>query len=261
MNEVDQRFRFSLFRPKGRLADTIQALWSASLDGQSAGSMTRWLQADGCSGVLFNLGPPLRLDGKQYEAGMIILPVSKVARSITLPAKAQLAGFRFLPGVSTGFFGTLPRNTNDSIDPQRNHQLQLLCQQLQELRGQQSRIIVMYKWLQHSLSAVDSPPQSFTQAINFMQYAKDIGLLSNKVALSQRQLERHFQHLMGMTPKQWQRTLRVKMTLKALKNQPTVDLAELALSQGFSDQAHMTRECKSIAKITPKQYLILVLSA
>ena len=32
-------------------------------------------------------------------------------------------------------------------------------------------------------------------------------------------------------------------------------LAELAIEYGFSDQAHMTRECQLIAGITPKRYI------
>jgi AraC-like DNA-binding protein len=48
--------------------------------------------------------------------------------------------------------------------------------------------------------------------------------------------------------------LRVKSTLNFIKFNPEVGLADIALSKGFSDQAHMTREFKQIAKITPKQY-------
>ena len=72
--------------------------------------------------------------------------------------------------------------------------------------------------------------------------------------LSQRQIERQFQQWLDMTPKYYQRISRVKSALKILKLQPTTELADLALTIGFSDQAHMTREFKYIAKITPKQY-------
>jgi len=47
----------------------------------------------------------------------------------------------------------------------------------------------------------------------------------------------------------------VKHTLEQLRAQPDLTLSELALEQGFSDQAHMTRECKQIARMTPKQYV------
>jgi AraC-like DNA-binding protein len=47
--------------------------------------------------------------------------------------------------------------------------------------------------------------------------------------------------------------------IKVLREIPDSDLADLALSHGFSDQSHMTRECKKIAKITPKVFTKRVL--
>ncbi|MFM2652319.1 helix-turn-helix domain-containing protein, partial [Vibrio alginolyticus] len=73
--------------------------------------------------------------------------------------------------------------------------------------------------------------------------------------ISQRQRERNFQKWLGITPKHYQRIKRVKHTLEQLRAQPDLTLSELALEQGFSDQAHMTRECKQIARMTPKQYV------
>ncbi|NVK75418.1 MAG: AraC family transcriptional regulator [Oceanospirillaceae bacterium] len=49
---------------------------------------------------------------------------------------------------------------------------------------------------------------------------------------------------------------RVRAVLLALKNvENHRRLAELAIEYGFSDQAHMTRECKLIAGVTPKRYI------
>lgn len=258
MQQLEQQFLFSLFKPKGQLAQAIQGVWSATVEAEPCANVTRWLHADGCSGVLFNLGPPIVLEGKSYAAGVIVLPVNTTARSITLTADTQLAGFRFNPGVSVGFFGKLVRCDADTIDSSLLQKLHVLQQCLVHTAGHNARIVLMYKWLQQHMRLAKCPPHMFSQAVDLVEHVKEIGLVSKDLALSQRQLERQFKQLMGMTPKQWQRTIRVKNTLKALKDLPTIDLAMLAAEQGYSDQAHMTRECKSIGKITPKQYVKLL---
>jgi len=56
-----------------------------------------------------------------------------------------------------------------------------------------------------------------------------------------------------MTPKHYQRILRIKKTIYFLRLHKNANLANVAHQFGFSDQAHMTREFKAIAHITPKQ--------
>jgi len=71
-------------------------------------------------------------------------------------------------------------------------------------------------------------------------------------------LERQFKSFPGMSPKYYQQIQRVKQALEDIKNRPDTDLVELALEHEFSDQAHMTREFKRIARITPNQYRRLI---
>jgi AraC-like DNA-binding protein len=56
---------------------------------------------------------------------------------------------------------------------------------------------------------------------------------------------------MEMTPKQYQRILRVKKAIDYLRQHKEASLVEVSQQFGFSDQAHMTREFRAIARITP----------
>ena len=79
------------------------------------------------------------------------------------------------------------------------------------------------------------------------------GQLSESIELSQRQIERLFKLWLGMTPKHYQRILRIKKAIYFLRLHRNVNLADVAQQFGFSDQAHMTWEFRTIACITPGQ--------
>ncbi|MDO6528021.1 helix-turn-helix domain-containing protein [Motilimonas sp. 1_MG-2023] len=77
--------------------------------------------------------------------------------------------------------------------------------------------------------------------------------LDSQVSLSQRQIERLFKRWLEISPKQYQRILRVQKTINYLREHKAVTLVDVSQQFGFSDQAHMTREFRSIASITPSK--------
>jgi AraC-like DNA-binding protein len=75
--------------------------------------------------------------------------------------------------------------------------------------------------------------------------------VSASVFLSERQLRRRFSERIGYGPKTLQRVLRFQR-FKALAEQPETDLARAAATAGYSDQAHLTRETRELAGMTPR---------
>ena len=258
IQQADSSFIFKLFQPEGRLSAYVQGVWSASVSPEDPGSIKRWLQGDACSGILFNLKGPIYLDKIQYSAKVLLLSVSKQAHSITLPAGSQLAGIRFQPGISFGIFKTHCDKPIALKEGALSLELQAIVNRLVNTPDHYARISALYRWANRITNFSDMIPTSLSHALNIVQKTQALGPLNGDVLVSQRQLERQFQKWMDMTPKQYQRILRVKRALNFLKQAPDADLVALALDNGFSDQAHMTREFKQIAKITPKKYSKLV---
>ena len=255
---MDSSFILRLFQPKGRLSSYVQGVWSASVAPKDPGNIKRWLQGDACSGILFNLGKAIYLNETKYSDSVILLPISKQAHSITLPPGTQLTGIRFHPGISFGLFGKCHNKPVTVDDYSLQPEVQAIANRLINIHGHHARILALYKWLTKVIDFPDMVPVPFIQTMNALQKTQTLGLISDHIPLSQRQLERQFQKRMGMTIKQYQRILRVKKALNSLKINPASDLAALAFDEGFSDQSHMTREFKQIAKITPWQYNKLV---
>jgi len=243
-----------MYQPKGKLSACVQAVWSASVNQDSSSSIKRWLQGDACSGIMFNLGGPVYLDKTPYSGCAVLLPVSKQAQSITLPPGAQVTGIRLHPGITSSVFGTCYDRPVAVKDDMQLSEVQAMTQHLIHTPGHYARMTALYKWLNRVIDFPDNIPTTFMQMLNTMPKARLRDLFSADTPLSQRQLERKFQDRMGMTIKQVQRILRVQKSIHTLKNNPDSNLVELALDQGFSDQSHMTREFKQIAKITPRKY-------
>jgi AraC-like DNA-binding protein len=78
--------------------------------------------------------------------------------------------------------------------------------------------------------------------------------LARQAAISERQLQRRFHAHVGYAPRTLHRILRFQRALRALDREPaTGGLAQLAAEAGYADQAHLTRETRALAGLTPAQ--------
>jgi hypothetical protein len=73
-------------------------------------------------------------------------------------------------------------------------------------------------------------------------------------AASSRTLRRQFEKYAGLSLKQLERMLRVQRVLTRLAQRPSASLAALALDEGFSDQAHLSREFKRLLGMGPRSF-------
>ncbi|MGO3346266.1 MAG: helix-turn-helix domain-containing protein [Marinomonas sp.] len=88
------------------------------------------------------------------------------------------------------------------------------------------------------------------KAISSTANFDSLDALNETIPLSQ--LKRQFRHWLGMTPKYFQRIVRVKAALNAIKEEPDVVFSNLVFQYGFSDQSHMAREFQLMANVSPK---------
>jgi len=77
--------------------------------------------------------------------------------------------------------------------------------------------------------------------------------LARHAWISERQLQRRFHAHVGYGPRTLHRVLRLQRALRGLERAPGEDLARHAAEAGYADQAHFTREARSLADATPAQ--------
>ena len=79
--------------------------------------------------------------------------------------------------------------------------------------------------------------------------------LSEKVNISQRQLERKFKELIGVSPKQYFKLIRINKAIELLRQNQSLNLTDITYYCGYFDQAHFIKDFKQITSQTPSSFI------
>jgi AraC-like DNA-binding protein len=97
------------------------------------------------------------------------------------------------------------------------------------------------------------PDQLVVQAGRLLAAGRtSVADLATAVCVSDRQLRRRFDEAVGYGPKVTERVLRFRRVIRGLSGTGELDLAGLAASAGYADQAHLTRETTRLAGLPPR---------
>ena len=79
-----------------------------------------------------------------------------------------------------------------------------------------------------------------------------IGAIATELGWSHRRLITRFREQIGLTPKAYGRVIRFDRAVTALRG--SAGLAEIAYDSGYADQAHLTREFRELAGLSPTRF-------
>ena len=95
------------------------------------------------------------------------------------------------------------------------------------------------------------PDPLIGRLVELAGYRRMVREIAQEVGLSERQLFRRCVDEVGYGPKHLVRVLRLQRLLALARQLPGAGLAALAAAAGYSDQAHMSRECRALTSLTP----------
>ncbi len=232
----------------------MQGVWRASVPGSQPQPIVKPLYPDAGSGIVFNLGEEVLIGSKILPRGVIMLPVNKVTQFITLSPGSLIAGIRMHPAMGYAVFGRrycepthIPRN-----EACYRHLYKIFDALMQQANNSDHHVDTLIDWSRQHMDVSRLMPVSMQKILDGITHVEKLAGLDQYVGLSQRQVERLCNTWLGMTPKYFQRILRVKEAILFLRKNNNNDLANVAINFGFSDQAHMTREFRHIACTTPR---------
>lgn len=147
-------------------------------------------------------------------------------------------------------------NTIVDLDDLLGRSAETLTDQLAEARHWEAQFAV----LDHVFAAaLDSgPAASPAVARVWERLCRSSGRdrLADEVGRSRRHLIDRFREQVGLPPKALVRVLRFERALAFLREIHRLPLAEVALSCGYYDQAHLNRDFRALAGVTPTEFLV-----
>jgi AraC-like DNA-binding protein len=119
---------------------------------------------------------------------------------------------------------------------------EIFCILEREFSGRLQRSLLVHPAVAHALK-----PDVFGAQIRVSEIQRESGY-------SPRHFIALFRTAVGLTPKHYYRIQRFNSVLRRLASGGNGELAQIAVSAGYSDQAHLTRDFREFAGITPTQY-------
>jgi AraC-like DNA-binding protein len=97
-------------------------------------------------------------------------------------------------------------------------------------------------------------PARLANALKHSRAASPVALVASEAGRSVRQIERIFEHHVGVTPKLFLRLERLNRSLNLHRQDATIPWADLAFEAGYFDQSHMIRDFRDLTGETPTQF-------
>lgn len=238
--------------PKGYLSKYIYSYWKLDCDYELTNSFDINIIPNGCVDLMFNK------NASQY---VYIWGASRKAFKEKILSSPDIFGIRFLPSQINRFF-KLPFEDIHKNPIRFNRLMKREFLELEEklfsVATFPERIKVMEDYLKKQLLQ-----NKFNINYNLLnaiyRVLKSKGNLrmediSNEISLSCRYTRKLFKEQLGITPKEFAKIIRFQNAYKTLLEASNCKLIDLALENGYFDQAHFIKEFKNYAGVTPTKY-------
>ena len=212
--------------------------------------------------LTINFGPPVPLvnnGAEKLSTSLLVTGPSQRSDFIRVVSGIDAVNVVFQPGCA-GLFLDMPTAefTGQLVDAEAlwSAELSQMCYDLEGL-SVPHRIGRLETLLLSLLNERLAMPPSVRRALELTERAHGkvrIRDLADDIGVSERTLQRRMTELVGLTPKQLARVLRMRHTAKRVHRTPEANWAELALECGFYDQAHLTNEMVSLTGHTPSEF-------
>lgn len=236
------------FASRPELGEVAACTWTRAVPRSAVGDELRILP-DGCLDLVWS------------GSELLVAAPDRAARMHRVAQAGDYVGVRLRPGTAGALIGfpadALPAGTTP-LEAIWRAGARPLAEQLAEARGDRDRRRLLEAALLGRLERTAQLDRLVMYAVDLVDRPRGrVGELPESVALGGRQLQRRFREQVGYGPKFLARVLRFRRFLVsaegAAATQPATTLAALAWNAGYADQAHMTRECRELSGLTPRE--------
>ncbi|MGA7614711.1 MAG: helix-turn-helix domain-containing protein [Thermoanaerobaculia bacterium] len=234
------------FAPPPDLAPYVECFWTRRSEA-AAGRSDRVLP-DGCTDIIFDLS------GETFPAGVVV-------GTMTAPLRfenraADLLAVRFRPGGAASFLRIPARRLTDRRVP------------LHEIWGNEARrpegsfaaadpgdrLRQLAAILRSRIIEPSPSTDLATNAVALLRRGIAVERIAAELGVTRQHLSRLFVDRVGIGPKRLGRILRFRKAVRLIAKDRHAGLAGIALSLGWSDQAHMNRDFRELAGSPPAAF-------
>jgi AraC-like DNA-binding protein len=253
---------FRLHRPAGRLARWIEYLWLARCDAGEPGVEGDQLPTGGVA-ILWNLGPPQALLDERGRAtwfdGAWVCGERTCALRLASPRGAHLVGAQARPGAAGGLLGAPLR-----VVAERIVDLAAFWPDADDVRerlalapSDDARFAELERELLRRVESaeLDVLVERAVDALRRRGPGASVRGVADDLGLSHRHLRRAFAERVGIGPKTLHRVLRFQRVIAATERFAAPRWTAVATACGYFDQAHLNRDFRAFAGMTPGAYV------
>ncbi|WP_216211552.1 helix-turn-helix domain-containing protein [Amycolatopsis aidingensis] len=211
--------------------------------------------------LIINLGPPLRVGGQAYRLGFLA-GLSDSAGIVESGGEQACIQVDFTPlGARLLLDRPLRELTNRAADIQEafGYAGQELVERLHAEPDWDNRFRLLDTFLGRRLASAAGVPPDLAWAWRRLARtagALPVAALAAELGCSRKHLTARFTEHLGLPPKTLARILRFHGVVGELNRlSGPVRLAELAARHGYYDQAHLSREFRALAGLSPSEHL------
>lgn len=245
------RMIYRQFDPHPALRLYIDAYWIAKGEGGSA-NVERILP-DGCIDIILNPGEDCLSEGSTFlleqNKAYLVGTMTRFKQNL-MHEGTHLIGIRFKPAGFSAFYEhpNLYRLTDETVEFDRRIAPQLDTT-MKHFTG----------YLDHFfLKILSAPKRSIAPLIADIQGSRgqiSVNALADKYFTTVRQLQRHFNAHLGISPKEFISLVRYQSALEKIRNNTSnKSLAEIAFESGYYDHSHLTNEIKKYTGTPPAEF-------
>jgi AraC-like DNA-binding protein len=248
--------------PPPELRELVHRIWLLRCPASPGPGPFQRAMPDGRAELIFNLGDPFEC---RDEAGIRVQPrallvgPSRRAMEIRPVGSVDLVGVRFRPEAVSAWLRVGGRELLDQAYSLAELPAPLERTLLEQLAGEpddRRRVGIVRRQLAWAAGRRAFDPR--------LRAAVELALadgrarpaaIAGAVGMSYRQLSRRFQEELGFGPKPLIRLGRFQRVLRVLDRPGRHALAAMAVRAGYYDQAHLARDFKLFAGVSPARYL------
>jgi AraC-like DNA-binding protein len=234
------------FKPDADLLPYVACTW-VRVVRHTAKLLVAPIIPDGCADIMVYDDQPPQVAGPDATT-----------RWTSLADGVVITGIRLRPGAARAVFGCSAslivngRLLLGDLSAGATH----LHEELHAAGDLQRRHRALSNWVRAALTRADARDIAVIDACARLirDPGAEIGTLAESLDWNSRMLHRRFVAACGYGPKHFQRIMRVQNAIRVMHSHSRARFADVAAKAGYADQAHMTRDFRSITGFTPASY-------